>query len=100
MGVLPQFSFWEHANERINCRFISLAVVAFAADAPAVTMDWVPVNDAGNASDTAVMQDGTTGYGSVGYDYRIATTDVTDSQYAEFLNAVDPTVNTCSASIQ
>jgi len=34
---------------------------------------------------------GTTGFGSVGYVYELATTEVTNAQYAEFLNAVDPT---------
>ena len=37
------------------------------------------------------MNDGTSGYGSVGYSYRIGTYDVTNSQYAEFLNTKDPT---------
>ncbi len=37
------------------------------------------------------MTDGTTGYGSVGYEYNIGTYDVTNSQYVEFLNSNDPT---------
>ncbi len=32
------------------------------------------------------MNDGTTGYGGVAYDYRIGTTEVTNAQYAAFLN--------------
>ncbi len=49
----------------------------------------MPVGNAGNATDPL------TGnlYGSVSYDYRIATTEVTNAQYAEFLNfkaASDP----------
>ncbi len=66
-------------------------LVAFAADARAVTIDWSPVGNPGNAGDTAVMDDGTTGYGSVAYNYNIGTYDVTNSQYVEFLNTKDPT---------
>lgn len=47
-----------------------------------VTIDWVTVGNAGNAADAA------TGLGSVGYAYRIGATEVTNAQYAEFLNAV------------
>ncbi len=61
-----------------------------------VTFDWVVIGDAGNAPDDEVMtccdeQVGTTGYGSVPYVYEISRTEVTNAQYAEFLNAVDPT---------
>jgi formylglycine-generating enzyme len=59
--------------------------------ASAVTIAWSPVGNPGNAPDTVVMTtDGTTGYGSVGYAYRIGTKDVTNSQYVDFLNAKDP----------
>ncbi len=67
----------------------ALLVAAFAAnDARAVTIPTVPVGNAGNAADTEVMTtDGTTGYGSVADAYRIGTTEVTNAQYVEFLNA-------------
>ena len=42
------------------------------------------VGDAGNANDTS-------GLGGVSYNYYIGTYDVTNDQYVEFLNAVDPT---------
>lgn len=57
----------------------------------AVTFDWVTVGNPGNPADTLVMRDSTTGYGSVAYTYRIATTEVTNAQYIEFLNAVAKT---------
>jgi len=58
--------------------------------AQAVTIDWVTVGNPGNTADTEVMlSDSTTGYGSVGYTYRISKYEVTNAQYAEFLNAVD-----------
>ncbi|MBX7074601.1 MAG: formylglycine-generating enzyme family protein [Pirellulales bacterium] len=60
-----------------------LCAAACALPASAVTISTVPVGYLGNAADPL------TGnlYGSVGYAYRISTTEVTNSQYAEFLNA-------------
>jgi formylglycine-generating enzyme required for sulfatase activity len=49
------------------------------------------MGDPGNAADTEVMNDETTGYGSVGYVYKISKYEVTNAQYAEFLNAVAAT---------
>ena len=55
--------------------------------ARAVTIDMVPVGNAGNANDPA------TGnlYGGVNYSYQIGTYDVTIGQYTAFLNAVAAT---------
>ena len=53
----------------------------------AITIPTVPVGNLGNTADTEVMlADGTTGYGSVSHPYRIGTTEVTNAQYAAFLN--------------
>ena len=63
---------------------ITLAVTS-ALITPAsasITMDWVDVGNAGNAADT-------TGYGAVAYAYQIGKHEVTNAQYAAFLNAVD-----------
>lgn len=58
-----------------------LLLLAFSSPiAVAVTIPTVPVGNAGNAPDS-------TGYGAVSHDYRIGTTEVTNAQYAEFLNA-------------
>jgi len=51
-----------------------------SAPASAVTFDWVTVGNPGNAADT-------TGFGSVADTYRISRYEVTNAQYAEFLNA-------------
>lgn len=47
-----------------------------------ITIDWATVGNAGNAADP------TTGFGSVGYEYRIGATEVTNAQYASFLNSI------------
>jgi len=59
----------------------SLFAVASALAGP-VTTDWSTVGNAGNAADS------TTGFGAVGYEYRIGAYEVTNSQYAAFLNSV------------
>ena len=68
--------------------FITVAAIAAVTGLGAsvasafITMDWSTVGNAGNAADP------TTGFGSVAYEYRIGTYEVTNSQYAAFLNAV------------
>jgi formylglycine-generating enzyme len=52
------------------------------------SLETVPVGNVGNAADTAVMNDGTSGYGRVDYKYRISKYEVTAGQYCEFLNKV------------
>jgi sulfatase modifying factor 1 len=47
-----------------------------------VTIPTVPIGNPGNAADP------TTGFGAVAYSYNIGTTEVTNAQYAAFLNAV------------
>jgi len=69
---------------RVACVIAAVVVTSFAASASAVTIDWVTVGNPGNAADT-------TGFGAVSYDYRIAKHEVTNAQYAEFLNAVAAT---------
>ena len=58
------------------------AVLGTAPAGAQVAIDWVDVRNPGNAPDP------TTGFGSVGYLYRIGATEVTNEQYAAFLNAV------------
>ncbi len=75
-------------NRFIASLLLFCAISLFAAQsASAVTIQWSPVGNPGNAADPA------TGslYGAVGYAYDIGTYDVTNSQYVEFLNAKDPT---------
>jgi formylglycine-generating enzyme required for sulfatase activity len=52
------------------------------------SLSFVPVGNPGNVADTVVMDDGTTGYGSVPYTFNMGSYDVTVGQYVAFLNAV------------
>ncbi|MDR1283870.1 MAG: formylglycine-generating enzyme family protein [Opitutaceae bacterium] len=63
---------------------LTLTGVAYAAvpGSQIIEMSTVTVGDAGNAADG-------TGYGAVSYEYQIGTYEVTNAQYAAFLNAVD-----------
>ncbi len=68
-------------NLRRSALVFMFCVLCWAAsNGLAVTIPTVPVGNPGNLPDT-------TGYGSVSYHYRIGTTEVTNTQYAEFLNA-------------
>lgn len=66
------------------CLFLLAAILAlsplFASSALAISIPTVPVGNAGNSADI-------TGYGAVSYSYRIGTTEVTNTQYAAFLNS-------------
>jgi formylglycine-generating enzyme required for sulfatase activity len=57
--------------------------LSVAPPASATTIDWTPIGNPGNACET--QSDGC--FGSVGYAYSIGTYEVTNAQYAEFLNA-------------
>ena len=59
-------------------------ILAAGSSSSAVTMDWTPIGDPGNACDP--QSQGC--FGSVPYSYYIGTYEVTNAQYAEFLNAV------------
>jgi MYXO-CTERM domain-containing protein len=79
----------------------ALSVFAVAPMASAVSIDWTLVGDPGNACDT--QSQGC--FGAVGYAYDIGTYEVTNAQYAEFLNfkaASDPLAlyNSSSSIVQ
>ncbi|MAT71564.1 MAG: PEP-CTERM sorting domain-containing protein [Planctomycetaceae bacterium] len=65
--------------------FTTIGILAQVPVAHAVvTFDWATVGNPGNAADFF-------GDGRVDYTYRISKHEVTNAQYVEFLNAVDPT---------
>jgi sulfatase modifying factor 1 len=66
--------------------------VAFLTDgsAHAVTLDWVTVGDPGNAGQTLTYAGTPLTFGAVNYEYRIMSFEWTNSQYVQFLNAIDP----------
>ena len=65
--------------------WVGLSEVRFVA--PRVAIEWVPVGDPGNACD--VLTAGC--FGSVDAPFRIAKYEITNAQYAEFLNSVAAT---------
>jgi formylglycine-generating enzyme len=88
---------WNACGSQLVCCFLAAPLLLGVGEASAqVTFDWVTVGNPGNLPDTLVMDKGsvpdmTTGYGAVDYTFRISRTHVTNSQYVQFLNAVDPT---------
>ncbi len=72
---------------------VTVVVIAdvFDMPPPLKSLEFVTVGDPGNAPDTRVMDDGTTGYGNVDYVYQIGKYEVTVAQYCQFLNAVAAT---------
>ena len=64
----------------------SLCSLALASAASAVAIDWVPVLGPGNACDGPLPTPDC--YGAVASAYQISKYEVTNAQYAEFLNAV------------
>lgn len=72
-----------HFAKWITCLSAAVTIGAASASA-AITIDTVYVGDAGNPNDS-------TGFGSVSYGYYIGTYEVTNAQYAAFLNAVAAT---------
>ena len=60
---------------------LAAMLLATGAGVADVTIATVPVGNVGNLADS-------TGYGAVNYEFNIGTYEVTNAQYAEFLNAV------------
>lgn len=74
---------------------LTAGLVAASAPAAAVSFDWAYVGNAGNAGELTGNGFCCSGpevlVGAVAYNYAISKTEVTNAQYAAFLNAVDPT---------
>lgn len=85
---------------RISVGLASLALITCATSAtadvfnlePGVTsLEFVSVGNAGNAPDPDIWEGLTPAdIGAVDYEYRIGKHEVTNAQYAAFLNAIDP----------
>jgi formylglycine-generating enzyme required for sulfatase activity len=67
--------------------FVLSGLALLAAPASAVSITWTLVGDPGNAADTPSTNCYAANCGSVSYEYYISTYEVTNAQYAEFLNA-------------
>jgi formylglycine-generating enzyme required for sulfatase activity len=64
-------------------RVCFLLLLLSSSSVSAVTMDWTPIGNPGNACDPQLQGC----FGAVGYAYQMGTYEVTNAQYAEFLNA-------------
>jgi sulfatase modifying factor 1 len=58
-----------------------LCILAHSTSVASVVIDMTTIGNTGNQADT-------TGYGSVAYQYQIGTYEITNAQYADFLNSV------------
>lgn len=66
---------------------VSWALALLVAPASAVTLDWVAVGNPGNAPDVPSTNCWAPDCGAVPYAYSISKYEITNAQYAEFLNA-------------
>lgn len=85
------------AARAVGLVFLGFGLAGSLRAQPLVTIDTVPVGNAGNpaASPSNAPSWGSNfGFGAVGYNYRIGKTEVTISQYVAFLNAVATTPTT------
>jgi sulfatase modifying factor 1 len=69
----------------VDVCMMAVANFASADTIRGINIDFVNIGHPGNVPDTQVMNDGTTGYGTVGYTYRIGTYDVTNAQWNTFV---------------
>jgi formylglycine-generating enzyme required for sulfatase activity len=69
-------------NARAFASSTAFAIVSLAATAFGVTIDYTPVNNAGNAANT-------NGWGAVSDVFKIAKYETSNTQYVDFLNKVD-----------
>jgi probable HAF family extracellular repeat protein len=66
-----------------------LALCVSGSAQAAIDLDFfVRIGDPGNPGDSRVMNDGTSGWGSVPYEFEIGAIEITNLQYMEFLSSV------------
>ena len=70
-------------NARAFASSVAFALVSLAATAFGVTIDYTPVNNAGNTANVS------TGWGAVSDVFKISKYETTNEQYVKFLNKVD-----------
>ena len=64
--------------------FVFIACIVSAESIRGIDIEFVTIGNPGNAPDTCIMDDGTSGYGSVAYDYRIGKYEITNTQWNSF----------------
>lgn len=88
MSMLRKSKVSESWLPAAQALFVGAAALCawFVADVRAVTIETVPVGNPGNAPDIKYTSSGP--FGQVNYSYRMGKFEVTNEQYATFLNAV------------
>ena len=77
---------------------IALENIVSAELVRGIDINFVTIGNAGNAADTQVTNEGTTGHGSVSYNYQIGMYEITNGQWNTFVSAVGaPTGNPSNA---
>lgn len=74
-------------NLRAFAGALALMVASVAPSAFAVTITMNPIGNAGNAGNVGSNP---SGLGAVAYNFQMATTETTNTDYVEFLNTADP----------
>lgn len=78
-----------HLPQPLRTLFAATVTAVFLGSiSHAIEMETVRVGNAGNAPDVRTMNDATCCYGAVPYEYRIGKYEVTNDQFAAFLNSV------------
>lgn len=77
---------------------LALVTGASAETIRGINVDFVNIENEGNAADTRVMSDGTTGYGAVGYKYKIGKYEITNAQWNAFTAAAGAPTGSPSAA--
>jgi formylglycine-generating enzyme len=77
---------------------LAWATLASAETIRGVDVEFVNIDNPGNVADTRVMSDGSTGYGAVGYKYKIGKYEITNAQWNTFTSAVGAPAGSPSAA--
>jgi len=76
-----------------SCLAVCVAGMASAAFAAPISPQMIMINNVGNAGKAVTTSGVTQVFGSVNYRYQIGKFETTNTEYAAFLNSVDPTGN-------
>jgi formylglycine-generating enzyme required for sulfatase activity len=82
----------------IVCIIALITNLSSANNIRGINIDFVNIGHAGNAADTQVMSDGTSGYGSVSYNYQMGKYEITNSQWNTFTTSAGAPIGNPSSA--